>query len=123
VRPVLAPDAGWPALERLGRDLILELEMPAGTTGAPRPHAPRPGAPSPSSAEVAGAGALVEALTAREVEVLALMAEGRSNPEIAAQLILAVGTVKFYTSAIYGKLGVRNRVEAVRRARELGLLP
>jgi predicted ATPase/DNA-binding CsgD family transcriptional regulator len=112
VQPALAADAGWPALERLARDLLLELEMPVVTTPAP----------SPGAAEVAGAGALIEPLTEREVEVLALMAEGRSNPEIAAQLILAVGTVKFYTSAIYGKLGVRNRVEAVRRARELDLL-
>jgi DNA-binding CsgD family transcriptional regulator/tetratricopeptide (TPR) repeat protein len=69
-----------------------------------------------------GQPALVEPLTEREIEVLHLLAEGLSNVEIAERLVLAVGTVKYYTSEIYGKLGVRNRTEAAARARELGLL-
>ena len=49
------------------------------------------------------------------------MAEGLTNPEIAERLIIATGTVKYYTGQIYGKLGVRNRVEAVALGRELHL--
>jgi LuxR family maltose regulon positive regulatory protein len=66
---------------------------------------------------------LVEPLSDREIEVLQLVAEGRSNQEIAAQLYLSLRTIKFHTSNIYGKLGVKNRTEAVARARDLGLLP
>jgi LuxR family maltose regulon positive regulatory protein len=65
---------------------------------------------------------LVEPLTERELEVLGLLAEGRSNPEIATELIVALGTVKAHTSTIYRKLDVRGRTEAVIKARELGLL-
>jgi DNA-binding CsgD family transcriptional regulator/tetratricopeptide (TPR) repeat protein len=65
---------------------------------------------------------IFESLTDRELEVLGLMSEGLSNPEIAERLIIAVGTVKSYTNQIYSKLGVRNRVEAVTKARDLGLL-
>jgi len=65
---------------------------------------------------------LVEPLTSRELEVLQLMAEGRTNQQIAAELIISVGTAKWYTSEIYGKLNVNNRTQAVARARELGLL-
>lgn len=65
---------------------------------------------------------LVELLTEREDEVLQLLAEGLSNAQIAEQLVLAVGTVKYYTSEIYGKLGVQNRLQAVNRARELDLV-
>ena len=65
---------------------------------------------------------LVEPLTSREMEVLRLLAAGLSNQEIAQELFLAVGTVKKYSSNIYGKLGVRNRTRATARARELELL-
>jgi LuxR family maltose regulon positive regulatory protein len=47
---------------------------------------------------------------------------GLSNAEIAAQLIVTVGTVKTHIKSIYGKLGVHSRTQAVARARELGLL-
>ncbi len=69
-----------------------------------------------------GAGGLVEALTARELEVLRLVALGRSNAQIASELFVTVGTVKSHVHAISGKLGATNRVEAVARGRELGLL-
>jgi LuxR family maltose regulon positive regulatory protein len=65
---------------------------------------------------------LVESLSERELQVLRLIAVGLSNREIAAELSLAVGTVKRHTSNIYGKLNVRKRTQAVARARELGLL-
>ena len=65
---------------------------------------------------------LVEPLTQREIEVLRLVAAGQSNRQIAAELYLALGTVKSHVHSISGKLGAANRVEAIARARELGLL-
>ena len=67
-------------------------------------------------------GFLIEPLTERELDVLRLMAAGRSNPEIAEELVVALGTVKAHTSSIYRKLDVRSRTEAVVKAAELGLL-
>ena len=64
----------------------------------------------------------IEPLSDRELEVLRLVAQGLTNQQIASELILAIGTVKAHTSNIYGKLGTRNRVQAVARGRELGLL-
>jgi DNA-binding CsgD family transcriptional regulator len=66
---------------------------------------------------------LVEQLTPRELEVLRLIASGRTNQQIAAELVISAGTVKYYTGQIYSKLSVHNRTEAVSRARELQLLP
>jgi predicted ATPase/DNA-binding CsgD family transcriptional regulator len=64
----------------------------------------------------------LEPLTDRETEVLQLIEQGLSNREIAEQLVLTVGTVKWYTSQIYGKLGAQNRSEAAHIARQFGLL-
>jgi LuxR family maltose regulon positive regulatory protein len=61
-------------------------------------------------------------LSARELEILQLIAQGLSNREIAERLYLALSTVKGHNSNIFGKLGVQRRTEAVARARELGLL-
>jgi DNA-binding NarL/FixJ family response regulator len=61
-------------------------------------------------------------LSAREREVVSLIAAGSTNREIAERLILSPHTVKEYTSGIYRKLGVRNRAEAVKRAQRLGLI-
>jgi LuxR family maltose regulon positive regulatory protein len=65
---------------------------------------------------------LIEPLSDRELQVLQLIAEGLTNPEIASRLYLATNTVKAHTRNIYGKLGVHNRTQAVARARSLGLL-
>ncbi len=65
--------------------------------------------------------ALVEPLSERELEVVRLVAEGLTNQQIAARLIITLHTVKKHTSNIYGKLGVSSRTQAVARARELGL--
>jgi two-component system response regulator DesR len=61
-------------------------------------------------------------LSGRERDVLELMASGATNPEIAERLHLSKHTVKEHTSAVYRKLGVRNRTEAVQRGQRLGLL-
>ncbi len=66
---------------------------------------------------------LIEPLSARELEVLQLIAEGLTNPEIAARIYLSPHTVKVHTRNIYGKLDAHNRIEAVARARELGIIP
>jgi LuxR family maltose regulon positive regulatory protein len=66
---------------------------------------------------------MIEPLSERELEVLQLIAEGLSNKEIAQQLVLSLPTVKWHTSNIYGKLAVRNRTQAVAKARTLGILP
>ncbi|MGQ7957591.1 LuxR C-terminal-related transcriptional regulator [Pseudomonas sp. SP16.1] len=65
---------------------------------------------------------LEEGLTEREREVVCLAAQGLSNDEIGRQLSLALGTVKWHLHNIYEKLKVRNRTQAIRRARELSLL-
>ena len=65
---------------------------------------------------------LLEPLSERELEVLRMLAEGSSNPEIAEALIIALGTVKAHTSTIYRKLEVNNRTQAVIRARKLKII-
>jgi LuxR family maltose regulon positive regulatory protein len=62
-------------------------------------------------------------LSAREMEVLALIAQGKSNQEISAELYLALNTVKRHAYNIYSKLEVKKRTQAVSRARQLGLIP
>ncbi|MHB8872538.1 MAG: LuxR C-terminal-related transcriptional regulator [Myxococcaceae bacterium] len=65
---------------------------------------------------------LREPLTPREREVLALVAEGLSNKEIAARLSISEHTAKFHVNAVLAKLGVQKRVEAVVRAARLGMI-
>ena len=65
---------------------------------------------------------LTDRLTEREIDVLRLAASGLTNPQIAAKLVLTVGTVKWYLHQIYTKLNVGTRTQAAARARELNLL-
>jgi DNA-binding NarL/FixJ family response regulator len=64
----------------------------------------------------------LEQLTAREIDVLRLVAEGLSNAEVAKSLWISVPTVKYHLSSIYEKLGVPNRTGAARWAQRHGLL-
>jgi DNA-binding CsgD family transcriptional regulator len=73
---------------------------------------PRPQAPAPAS----------EALTAREIEVLHLLAQDLSNPQIAERLVVSRRTVDAHLRSIYDKLGVKSRDAAIRVAREQGLI-
>ena len=75
--------------------------------------------PRPGGAMAPG---LVEPLSARELEVLSLLADGRSNQAIASELVISLDTVKRHVSHVLDKLGVANRTHAVSRARDLGLL-
>lgn len=65
---------------------------------------------------------LIEPLTERELEVLGLIAAGRSNREIAGDLVIALSTVKSHINNIYGKLGVNSRTQAVARSQMLDLI-
>jgi DNA-binding NarL/FixJ family response regulator len=99
---------------------LRELErhvLPESSQQTPRtPFGPEPdGGEAPQS--------LDEDLSERELEVLALLASGRTNSEIARDLYVAVGTVKSHVNNIYRKLGAKNRTGALARARDLELLP
>jgi LuxR family transcriptional regulator, maltose regulon positive regulatory protein len=76
----------------------------------------------PHSRRGAALPGLVVALSARELEVLGLLAAGKSNPAIAQELVITLDTVKRHVTHILDKLGAANRTQAVTRARELGLL-
>jgi LuxR family maltose regulon positive regulatory protein len=65
---------------------------------------------------------LVEPLGKREREILSLITDGLSNPEIAQRLLVTVATVKTHINNLYGKLGARSRIDAVARARRLGMV-
>lgn len=62
-------------------------------------------------------------ITPRELEVLALIAEGMSNREIAEKLFVSENTVKTHSSRVFDKLSAKRRTQAVQRGKELGLLP
>jgi ATP/maltotriose-dependent transcriptional regulator MalT len=67
-------------------------------------------------------GGLIESLTTREHDVLALVADGLSNREIAHELAISEHTVKFHLASIFGKLGVSTRTEAAQRGVRLGVI-
>jgi DNA-binding CsgD family transcriptional regulator/RecA/RadA recombinase len=105
-------DAARATAVRLGaRPLLDELAATAPAARSTREPASR-------SRDVAG-----NDLTAREVEILALVAEGRSNAEIARQLFISAKTVSVHVSNILAKLGASGRTEAAAIARRDGLLP
>jgi LuxR family maltose regulon positive regulatory protein len=66
-------------------------------------------------------GPLLEALTVRELDVLRLMAEGASNADIAASLVVSLGTAKWHVGHVLAKLGVTSRTQALVRAQRVGL--
>ncbi len=97
--------------------LLAAWQQESGAGQAAAQDAPRPG-----QAALPDQRGLVEPLTGRELEILGLVAQGLTNPQIAARLVITPGTVKVHANNIYAKLGVQNRTAAVAKARELGLI-
>ena len=93
-------------------------EEDAEQQGEPPAEKPRPTA----SDDRESFGDLIEELSPRELEVLTLFNQGLSNQEVAEKLFLSPGTVKWHSGNIYGKLGVRGRLQAVALARRLKLI-
>ena len=82
----------------------------------------KPAAPLVPRRGIAAVPGLVEPLTPRELDVLRLLAAGKTNQRIARELVLTLDTVKKHVSHVLAKLGAANRTEAVSRARELDLI-
>ncbi len=101
-------------------DNLLEAIQRA-ETGREFDHRPVEGRAGPTTAHLEYG--LSISLSAREMEVLALIAEGKSNQEISAELYLALNTVKRHAYNIFAKLEVKKRTQAVSKARQLGLIP
>jgi DNA-binding NarL/FixJ family response regulator len=92
-----------------------EARLDPAVTGTVVAHFRTHAAPRPS-------GRSLDGLTPREREVLVLIARGRSNAEIASELVVSAGTVKTHVASLLAKLGVRDRVQAVIAAYESGLV-
>ena len=120
----------WPLLSRLRADLSHQLGDEVYQAAWETREPPEPGSHHPLAPQRAGRAplrstanqALLEPLSARELEVLGLIATGLSNREIARRLVLSVGTVKVHTRNIYGKLNVNSRTQAITQATKLNLL-
>jgi ATP/maltotriose-dependent transcriptional regulator MalT len=82
-----------------------------------------PGYPAALPRSAAAPPGMAEPLTGRELEVLRLIAAGKSNQRIARELFVSLDTVKKHVTHLLGKLGAANRTEAAARARQLGLIP
>ncbi|WP_308358005.1 response regulator transcription factor [Streptomyces cucumeris] len=109
VQDVMSGDAGLsPKVQRMLLERLAERDRPAP-------------APRPSGAVTGVPGALPDGLTPREAEVLALVAEGFSNAEIARGLHVAPATVKTHINNLFSKSGVRDRAQAVRYAYRHGI--
>ena len=116
-------DEGPPMAALLGR-LIAAQRTGRAAAAVPLGYLARlqrafgPGRPARDSVP----SGIVDPLTSRELEVLEMLAAGRSNQAIAAELVITIDTVKKHVGHVLGKLGAANRTEAVARARELNLL-
>ena len=117
-------DEGPPMAALLGR-LIAAQRTGQAAAGVPLGYLARlqrafgPGRPGPDPAPAG----IVDPLTSRELEVLEMLAAGRSNQAIASDLVVTLDTVKKHVGHVLAKLGAANRTEAVARARELSLIP
>nr|ALV86488.1 LuxR family transcriptional regulator [uncultured bacterium 20] len=100
-------------LRHIAPNFVARLLRVLSSTEAPPEAKPESSPPAPSDHEPLGE---------REREILRLVAEGLSNEAIGSRLFISVGTVKWYLNGIYHKLDVRNRTEAVARARRSSLL-
>jgi DNA-binding NarL/FixJ family response regulator len=93
----------------------LTIDLLRSMAGKEKPAAPSPGVVAPGESPS-------EPLTDRETEILRLLGQGQTNPQIARELVVSPGTVKNHVRDIIAKLGVSDRTQAAVRAMELGLL-
>jgi ATP/maltotriose-dependent transcriptional regulator MalT len=133
MRTSLTVDEASNMLDTLARDGHLELRMEEGVmayalSGPGRQGLGKGTGSSSGAASGEAPGRFVaqeqleDPLSERELEVLSILASGKTNSEVAGDLFVSVGTVKSHTGNIYRKLGARNRADALNRARELGLI-
>ena len=129
MRTSLTVDEASKMLEELTRKGHLEMQIEDGiiaySLGGRRRQALPGGDLTSSIAQCGARGAstrLEDPLSERELEVLSLLATGKTNLEVAGDLFVSVGTIKSHTGNIYRKLGAKNRAEALARARDLGLI-
>jgi LuxR family transcriptional regulator, maltose regulon positive regulatory protein len=122
-------DEGPPMAALLGR-LVAAQRAGQAAAGVPLGYLARlrrafsVGQPAADSGrDTAAVPGIVDPLTSRELEVLRMLAAGRSNQAIAGELVVTLDTVKKHVGHVLGKLGASNRTEAVARARELSLIP
>ena len=123
-------DEGAPMTVLLGRPLATQRTEQTAARGVPLDDlagllpvfGTTDGEPHPAKGAVAAMPVMIDPLTARERQVLALLAAGRSNRRIAAELYVTLDTVKKHVGHILDKLGAANRTEAAARARQLGLI-
>ena len=106
-----------------------EGEFLASRPAATGPEASRPEATHPGTQQAGSGGSgqsrkteQMESLTPREVEVLRLLSQGQTNPQIAQNLLVSRGTVKIHVQHIISKLGVSDRTQAAVRAIEAGII-
>jgi LuxR family transcriptional regulator, maltose regulon positive regulatory protein len=124
-------DEGPPMRTLLGRVVAARRTGQPPARGVPFSHLARvtqafddkPAVAGSAPAAAAGVPGLIDPLTGRELQVLAMLAAGEPNQAIAGELFVTLFTVKKHVSHILGKLGAGNRTEAVARARDLGLIP
>jgi NarL family two-component system response regulator LiaR len=98
------------------REMVVVREVPVAPAVGGEARGGEPFAPNTVQQQTLG-------ITARELEILGLVARGLSNREIAAQLFVSENTVKTHCSRAFDKLGAARRTQAVQRGKELGLLP
>jgi len=124
-------DEGPPMRALLGRIIAAHRAGQPPARAIPFSHLARvtqafdgnPAVAGSAAAAAAGVPGLIDPLTGRELQVLAMLAAGEPNQAIAGELFVTLFTVKKHVSHILGKLGAANRTEAVARARDLGLIP
>jgi LuxR family maltose regulon positive regulatory protein len=123
-------DEGAPMAALLGRLVAAQRTVQSAAGGVPldclarllRAFDAKAAEPRSGRGAAGAVPGLVEQLTDRELQVLGLLAAGRSNQRIAGELVVSLDTVKKHVGHLLDKLGAANRTEAVARARELGLL-
>ena len=119
--PAMAALLGKGAVQDVAPDYVRELRSAFGISSGIPPGSPY-GTPEAGPPPHPPVQPLIEPLSAREREVLSLVAEGLSNREVGRRLHIAESTVKSHLNNVYGKLGVKNRTQAATKARALNLL-